>query len=112
MTWDDINRYQVTLNADGDPQPYLAWTEFSSAFGRTHVLFVDPKLASDRIDGSSTWSPSDVGVEHAVVKGYGDAPLSADRARARGFQTWGYYYTADYESGLLSARRTIGRCSA
>ncbi len=47
MSWTDINRYQVTLNGDGDPQPYLAWTELASAYGRTHVLFVDPKYAAD-----------------------------------------------------------------
>jgi len=103
MTWDDINRYQVSLNAEGHPQPYLAWSEFSSAFGRSHVLFVDPKLALDRIDEFLDMVLRDVGVEHAVIKGYGDATALADRARARGFQTWGYYYTADYESGLLSA---------
>ncbi len=102
MTWDEINRYQVTLNADSDPQPYLAWTEFSSAFGRTHVLFVDPKYASDHIDEFLDMLAQDVGVEHAVVKGYGDDIALADKARARGFQTWGYYYTADYESGLLA----------
>ncbi len=103
MTWDQVNQYQVTLNADGDPQPYLAWTEFASVFGKSHVLFVDPKHASDHIDEFLDMVARDVGVEHAVIKGYGDQTVLADRARARGFETWGYYYTADFESGLMAS---------
>ncbi len=102
MTWDEINGYQVTLNADDDPQPYLAWTEFSSVFGKSHVLFVDPKYASDHIDEFLGMVARDVGVDHAVIKAYGDDTALADKARARGFTTWGYYYTADVKSGLVS----------
>ena len=101
MTWEEINRYQVTLNADGEPQPYLAWTEFSSAFGKSHVLFVDPKHASDHIEEFLDMVALDVGVDHAGIKADGDDTALADRARARGFATWGYYYAADVKSGLV-----------
>jgi Glycerophosphoryl diester phosphodiesterase family len=102
MTWAEINRYKVTLNAHDGPQPYLAWSELSSAFGRTYVLFVDPKHASGHTEEFLNMVAQDAGVEHAVIKGYGGDTALADAARARGFQTWGYYYTADFKSGLLT----------
>ena len=106
MTWAQINRYQVTLNAAGNAQPYMAWTELSSAFGQTHVLFIDPKHASDHIEEFLDMVARDVGEDHAVIKGYGDDTALADAARARGFRTWGYYYTADYEIGVLAETQT------
>ena len=103
MSWTDINRYQVSLNGDGDPQPYLAWTELASAYGRTHVLFLDPKYAAgSRIDEFLDMVARDVGTERAVIKGYGTQTRLADAARARGFKTWGYYYAADYENRTLA----------
>ena len=103
MTWTDINRYQVTLNADGHPQPYLAWTELASAYGRTHVLFVDPKYGADfHLDEFLDMVSRDAGTDHAVIKGYGADTRLADAANARGFKTWGYYYTADYENHTLA----------
>ena len=103
MTWADVARYQVTLNDGGSPQPYMSWTEFVSAFAHTHVVLVDPKYASGsgHLDDFLDMVQRDVGTDRAVIKAYGSDTRLADRARERGFTTWGYYYESDVTDGTL-----------
>ena len=104
MTWDEVNNYQVTLNDQGKPEPYMAWSQFVSAFAHTHTVLVDPKYeATSHYDEFLKMVERDIGTSRAIIKADGSSTALADAANARGFKTWGYYYDRDFADGSLAA---------
>ncbi len=100
-TWSEIQAYQITAagtnNSGQATRPYMRWEELMSAYYSTHVIFVDPKVASaytsellnmmDAMPGSPT--------DRFVAKYYGVSSGWPTQASARGYKTWGYFYQAD-----------------
>lgn len=108
MTQAEIEAYQVTLNAGGNPQPYYGLVDFLQKWTDTHVVVIDPKNAlsysSELLDLIELHVPD--AQDRVVMKFYGvggGALAFADLCRARGFTTWGYFYQADYDAGDLDA---------
>jgi len=114
MTWAEVQAYQIkypsVTNSSSLPQPYMRWEEIIEAYYGTHVIFVDPKYAAsytaellakmDALPGNPT--------DHFVAKSYGQTGNVANTngwphdAAAHGYNTWGYFYEADYENGNLA----------
>lgn len=100
-TWAEIQTYHITAAATNTPaqptRPYMRWEELMAAYYATHVIFVDPKVASgyttellnmmDAMPGTPT--------ERFVAKYYGVSSGWPTQASARGYKTWGYFYQAD-----------------
>lgn len=100
-TWAEVQAYQITAAFTDDTsqptRPYMRWEEIIAAYYSSHVIFVDPKHATnyreellDMMDALSG-TPTD----RFVAKYFGVASLWAQSARARGYKTWGYFYEAN-----------------
>lgn len=106
MTWAQVNSYQITVGAQGAPQPFMRWQDFIAAgFGNTHVLILDPK---NSVDGNQTeffnMVAADVSKDRVLMKWSGGLTTFATAAKAAGFQTAGYWYQTDYDNGNLAAQ--------
>lgn len=106
MTWAQVNSYQITIGAQGAPQPFMRWQDFIAAgFGNTHVLILDPK---NSVDGNQTeflnMVAADVSKDRVLMKWSGGLTSFAAAAKAAGFQTAGYWYQSDYDNGNLAAQ--------
>lgn len=106
MTWAQVNSYQITIGAQGAPQPFMRWQDFIAAgFGNTHVLILDPK---NSIDGNQTeflnMVAADVSKDRVLMKWSGGLTTFATAAKAAGFHTAGYWYQTDYDNGNLAAQ--------
>lgn len=100
-TWAEVQAYQITAaftDTPGQPtRPYMRWEELVEAYYDSHIIFVDPKHATDfreelldmmdALPGTST--------DRFVAKYFGVASLWAQSAKARGYTTWGYFYEAN-----------------
>lgn len=100
-TWAEVQAYQITAAETDDPsqptRPYMRWEEIVEAYYESHVIFVDPKHATeyreelldlmDALPGTPT--------DRLVGKYFGVASLWASSAQARGYKTWGYFYEAN-----------------
>lgn len=106
MTWAQVQTHMNTLNSAGTPRPYYRLIDFLDKFTPTHVVMVDPKNAIGTYDTEflalldAHGGPSKIVVKFFGV-GSGAAAL-ADKARAKRYQTWGYFYPADVANGDLA----------
>lgn len=105
ITWDGLQQYRIAPPAGGDPnfgdQPYMKLTTLLTDYGRSHVLFLDPKY-----HGNSTYRGEFLDLvedtlpdarQRVVVKYHITNTTLADYARSRGFTTWAYAYEgSDY----------------
>ena len=100
-TWKEVQRYRITAagtdRPNQAPQPYLRFEDLVKAYGTTHTIFVDPKVVATE-HFAELFALMEK-VEHPtrtfVAKGYCTAQAWPVDARARGYQTWGYYYGAE-----------------
>jgi hypothetical protein len=107
MTWAQVQAYQIqypnVANSSSLPKPYMRWEEIITAYYPTHVIFVDPKVATayagellammDALPGTPT--------DHFVAKSYGVTGGASNSsgwphdAAAHGYNVWGYFYQVD-----------------
>lgn len=110
MTWAQVQTYQNSLNANGTPRPYYRLDEFLDTFTPTHVVIVDPKHAIGAHDTEFlNLLDAHGGRSKIVVKFYGvgsGATALADKAKAKGYETWGYFYEADVTAGALATSQS------
>lgn len=106
MTWAQVQTYMNTLNSAGTPRPYYRLDAFLDKYTPTHVVAIDPKNAIGANDAELLdLLDSKGGPAKAIVKFFGvgtGAAALADKARARGYQTWGYFYADDVTDGDLA----------
>lgn len=106
MTWAEVQGYQIVVGASGAPQPYWLLTDFLGTYAGDHVCIVDLKYGNAHRPEFLDILDSYGAQERIIVKFYGaggGATDIADAATARGYNTWGYFYEADYTSGALDA---------
>ena len=110
--WASIKRFEISATTTGDPtqpaRPYLRFEELIESYAESHTLFVDPKHVApafypellDIMDAAAE-NPTNV----FIAKYYCTGLEWAAAAKARGYLTWGYYYTQGLEEnpGLLAA---------
>jgi hypothetical protein len=109
QTWATVQTFQNTLNDGGTPAPYYRLVDFLDKYTPTHVVFADPKFAVGSVTDFLDTLDAHGGPTKIVVKYFGVGSGSnalADAATARGYQTWGYYYDADYGDGDMAANQS------
>lgn len=106
MTWAEVQEYQITLNAAGNPQPYWRLDDFLDTYGRTHVCILDFKHAATFADEMYALAAAKADRQKVVIKYHGPttfAPSIATRVAAEGWASWGYYYEENVTDGSLAA---------
>ena len=105
MTWAQVQTYMNTRNSAGTPRPYHRLEDFLDKYTPTHVCIVDPKNDVGRIAEFLAICDAHGGNTKIVVKFFGvggGSTALADAAAAKGYQTWGYFYEADYLDGDMA----------
>jgi len=116
-TWAEVQEHRITAAETGDPrqepQPYLRFDDLVAAYGRSHTIFVDPKVVSTEHLGElfALMAALPRPTETFVAKGYCTAQAWPVDAAARGFRTWGYYYAAELTADAAMLSRTQERWS-
>lgn len=108
ITWAQVQSYEIlgstaTNNPGQANRPYMRFEELMDLYYATHVIFIDPKVATpgfrqelldmmDALPGVPT--------DRIVAKYYGvSGGISntgwAFEASSRGYTTWGYFYQSD-----------------
>lgn len=102
MTWAQVQAYQILGSSAGGNgsqpnRPYMRWEEIMAAYYNTHVIFVDPKVASGYTSELITLMNAQPGTptDKFVAKYYGIASSWPNLAHANNYKTWGYFYQAD-----------------
>lgn len=92
MTWEQVRRFRTK------GQPIVRLEQILEAYGRSHVLVVDPKgSALQHQDFLSRFRP-----ETTVFKFSADATWLLSAAQRAGFRTWGYGYAEHALDGRLA----------
>lgn len=105
MTWAQVQTYQNSLNAGGTPRPYYRLDSFLDKYTPERVCIVDPKTDVSQVTSFLNLLNAHGGPSKIIVKFYGvgtGATALADAARLLGYQTWGYFYEADFVSGDMA----------
>lgn len=105
MTWAQVQTYMNTRNSAGTPRPYYRLDAFLDKYTPTHVCIVDPKNDLSRIEEFLAICDAHGGNTKIVVKFFGvggGSTALADAAAAKQYQTWGYFYEADYLDGDMA----------
>ena len=103
QTWAQIQAQNITIGAQGAPQPYMRWDKLVATYGSTHIIVADPKYAIGTYRTEFlNMVANDIGVNRAIIKYSGSgstATAMATAAQAMGFQTWGFFYASDASAG-------------
>jgi len=106
QTWATVQTFQNTLNSAGTPRPYYRLIDFLDKYTPNNVVIVDPKHAIGTYDTEFlNLLDAHGGPSKIIVKFYGvgtGAAALATAAKARGYQTWGFFYEPDIISGDLA----------
>lgn len=96
LTRSEVESYQ------NNGQPYYGLVDFLEKYSSEYVVVVDPKNSGGLVTEFLNLIDQYTDPSRAVIKffgvGGGGAALS-NQARARGYETWGFYYEADYLNG-------------
>ncbi|WP_457836026.1 hypothetical protein, partial [Staphylococcus aureus] len=68
MTWAEVQKFQVVTGDSGSPKPFMLWDELVAAYGSTHVVIADPKLAQPEFMPEFWGMLSSLGPSRAIVK--------------------------------------------
>ena len=97
VNWADVNK-----NYGNGSDRYYTLQELMGPWRTSHVFFIDPKYAGSRTSELFALIKTLVPASRVVIKYYGDNANLAAQAKAQGFQTWGYFYPADVDSGMFN----------
>jgi hypothetical protein len=107
--WAEIEGLRISAAGTRNPgqpsRPFFRLADFLAEFGHA-VVFLDPKAAASHfypelLDLVGGAVPDRA--EHVVAKSPGANTAWARLASAAGLRTWGFYYGADIDSGLLQS---------
>lgn len=101
MTWEQVQQYK-----NGTDRYYLL-EELVEPWAETHVLFIDPKYDNFRTAELFPILNRLIAPQRVVIKSYGNNQRLANESRAAGYKSWGYYYPADFDSGMYAANRHV-----
>lgn len=111
LTWAQVQTHTINVGPQA-PKPYMRLEQLLDAYGRTHVLFMDPKAAlsfrQELLNKLQTYYGSNAeAAKHVVAKYYGIEGNAggtsgwAFDAHARGYKTWGYFYQAEVDNAQI-----------
>jgi hypothetical protein len=106
LTWAEIQTYLNNAPAGGDsqfgPQPYMRLDDFLRLYGKSHVIFLDPKHHAGPQWHDEFYALVEATIpnpqENIVIKFSGDGVTVADAATARGYFSFGYFYDQQYQT--------------
>lgn len=108
MTWAQVQQYKILppSGVSAPSQDYITAKQMFDTYAKDYIIFVDPKLIPSSgfaalLDLMDSYPDSK---NHFIAKGYCDSTTWATAARARGYQAWGYFYTADVTGGKIATR--------
>ncbi len=103
LPWSTINSYNITIGAQGAPQPFMRWQDIVAAgYHKAHILVLDPKNSVGSYQAEFiSMVQNDVGTSNVIMKWAGGLTSFATAASNAGFATAGYWYQADYDNGNL-----------
>lgn len=104
LTWRQVQDYLCAAPANGDPrfgaQPYQRLDELLQWYGKSHVIFLDPKYHAGVQWREEFFDQIETNVPRAqqrvVVKFSGGSVTLAADAAARGYTTCGFFYQEEY----------------
>lgn len=111
MTWAQVQQYQILASLTDDPaqpnRPYMRLDELIAAYGKTHVIMLDPKAGYSFRSELFTIMAANGGPARFIGKYSGVlGPLDnssgwAPELAAAGYRRWGYFYENDYTNGNM-----------
>lgn len=101
MTWAEVQTYK-----NGTDRYYLL-EELVKPWAKSHVLFIDPKYDNFRTAELFPILNGLIAPQRVVMKSYGNNQRFANDSRAAGYKSWGYYYPADFDSGMYEANKHV-----
>ena len=114
MTWAQVQAYQNSLNAGGNPVQYYKLSDFLQKYTPSHTVHVDPKYGLnnmteflDQLDMYGGPTP-EIARSRIVIKfvGTGGGAINvANTGRARGYTVAVYLYDSDVTSGAFAAEQ-------
>jgi len=105
MTWADVQNYQINTppgNPGYGPAPYMRLEELVDAYGKTHILMVDPKNQagnSANLTELLDYMDAHGGPDRWIAKFVGNASVWLNLAKARGYERWVAFYEPDTTYG-------------
>lgn len=99
LTWSQVQNYSNR----GDR--YYRLEELVEPWASSHVFFIDPKYNHQRTAELFPKLNAMLRPEQVVIKYFGDNWRLANAARAAGYKSWGYFYTANFDSGMYAANK-------
>lgn len=92
MTWADVQALTINIGV-GAPQPFMRWEQIRDAYGRSHVLILDPKNYNWGTYQTEFLNMCDeLGPNRVIVKQYASDVSLATAAAGRGYTTWGHTF--------------------
>lgn len=103
MTWAEVQAQANMLNSAGTPRVYYKLIDFLEKFVPTHVVVIDNKTAKDQPEFFDILDANG-GASKIIVKafGVGTGGGASTLSAQRGYESWGYFYEADFTSGDLA----------
>lgn len=105
QTWAQVQTYMNTLNSNGTARPYYRLDDMLDKYTKTHVVIADPKSDFEQHTEFFGLLDTHGGPTKIIAKFFGAGGGSTafgDAAAARGYQSWGYFYEADYLDGDMA----------
>lgn len=99
MTWAQVQTYK-----NGNDR-YYTLEELVKPWAKSHVIFIDPKYDHNRMAELVPKLNALISPSRVVIKFYGDNARLANDARAAGYKSWGYFYAADFDSGMYEKNK-------
>jgi len=104
ITWRQLQNYRINPppGSPAPPQPYMRLEELTRAYGKSHVILLDPKnklsIAGDLLDFASGLMDR----SRIVGKYAGTSTNFARACRSRGIKSWGFYYGSSFSNVALN----------
>lgn len=103
MTWNEVDQYMIEgpiNHLDRGPEPFLRFDELLDRYGSTRLFLIDPKsISSSFYPEILDYLDSLGGNTRFVGKWVGSNPVWSDALAARGYESWGAFYEADWATG-------------
>jgi hypothetical protein len=108
MTWAQIQQQLIKpppAHPERSPEPFMRLEQLIEAYGKSHVLMIDPKnIGSGNYAQLLNLMDAAGGPSRFIGKWVGSNPTWSTALRARGYKSWGAFYSTDDRSMVTSAQ--------
>jgi len=108
MTWAQIQAQQIkppAAHPERSPQPFMRLEQLIAAYGKTHVIMIDPKnITSANYAQLLNLMDANGGPARFIGKWVGSNAAWSTALRSRGYKSWGAFYSTDDRSMVTAAQ--------